>query len=301
MNLKLNINNINGALINVGDASLYIYNSRTSIENGTDVKLYDLHIHAGFEVQYVGLGSAIMHTEYGDFEVPKGSVIIIPPNNYHQISSKTKNFSRHCFSFSVFPNNEENGSAYVDFNRILGKLTKTTVIKSENLLYTMERIMQLQNEEKSENEYSLYALLNLFVMDIFDEIKSILKIDKEFLYNSGKGKKFSDYNERQRYIVENCLADHFAAENPIQIIEETLNTSKRNAARIVYSLFGENISDLVLKYRMKIAKMYIENSDLQLSSIAEKVGYKTYVAFFTAFKKYYGVSPNEYRENLKAE
>lgn len=302
MKLRIDKTNKKSALINIGDASLYIYDSRTSIEVGVDHPFCDLHIHAGFEVQYVGAGSIIMHTEYGEFEATAGSVIIIPPNNYHQVSSKTKNFSRHCFSFSVFPNSEEEeGNEYVNFNRILSRITKIKVIKSEKLSHTMQRIMQSKIEEPAENDYIIYSLLNLFIMDVFDECKKILKKDKELSGSSSKGKRFNNYNERQRYIVENCLADHFAAENPIQIIEETLNTSKRNAARVVQSLFGENISDLVLKYRMKIAKMYIENSDMQLNSIAEKVGYKTYVAFFTAFKKYYKISPTEYRERLKAE
>lgn len=302
MKLRLEKNNKKSTLINIGDASLYVYDSRSSIGSGKEYPFCDLHIHAGFEVQYVASGSIIMHTENGEFEATKGSVVIIPPNNYHQVSSKTKSFNRHCFSFSVFPNNDEDeGNEYINFNRVLSKISQITIIENEHLTYAMQRIVELDNREDEEAEHSLCSLLNLFLMDMFSELNTRFNKDKDSAVASNKGKKFNNFNERQRYIVENCLADHFAAPNPIKIIEQTLNTSKRNAARVVYSLFGENISDLLLKYRMKIAKMYIENSDLQLSVIAEKVGYKTYVAFFTAFKKYYGISPTDYRENQKTE
>ena len=302
MKLKLEKDNKKSILINIGDASLYIYDSRSSIGSGKEYPFCDLHIHAGFEVQYVASGSIIMHTENGEFEASAGSVIVIPPNNYHQVSSKTKSFNRHCFSFSVFSNNDEaEGNEYITFNRVLSKISQITIIENENLSYAMQRILELEKKEDVVSEHSSWSLLNLFLMDMLSELSLRFKREENKDSNSIQSKKFKNYNERQRYIVENCLADHFAAENPIQIIEETLNTSKRNAARVVYSLFGENISVLVLKYRMKIAKMYIENSDLQLNEISEKVGYKTYVTFFTAFKKYYGISPTEYKENLKTE
>lgn len=301
MNITLAKSNKNNALINIGDASFYVYGNSTSNGIGEPHPFCDLHIHAGFEIQYVGSGSLVLHTEYGEFEAPHGSVIVIPPNNYHQISSKAQVFRRHCFSFSVFPNSEaETGNEYITYNRILSKLSRITILENEFLVDTMQRIMDIQQNSAGMG-YKEYSLLTVFLTDMFTELENQLNKDKTAENNMLDGKKFNHFNEKQKYIIENCLADHFAAENPIRIIEDTLNTSKRNAARIVYSLFGENISDLVLKYRMKIAKMYIENSDLQLNEISEKVGYKTYVTFFTAFKKYYGISPTEYRENLKAE
>lgn len=301
MNITLDKNNKNNALINIGDASFYVYGNSTSDGIGETNPFCDLHIHAGFEIQYVGSGSLLLHTEYGEFEAPQESVIIIPPNNYHQLSSKAQVFSRHCFSFSVFPNSEAKmGNEYITYNRILSKLTRITVLQNKFLSDTMQRIMEIQQSSKS-MDYRGYSLLTVFLTDMFSELENCFNKDKEADNSAAGSRKFNYFSERQQYIIENCLADHFAAENPIKIIEDTLNTSKRNAARIVYNLFGENTSDLVLKYRMKIAKMYIENSDFQLNEISEKVGYKTYVTFFTAFKKYYGISPTEYRENKKAE
>ena len=77
---------------------------------------------------------------------------------------------------------------------------------------------------------------------------------------------------------------------------KALNMSSRNCSRVVKNLLGKSICELVTQQRMHIAKSLITKTDRQLSDIAEAVGYKTYVAFFTAFKKYYGISPNLLRQ-----
>ncbi len=298
MVIKLQKNMQNEAMINIGDAAFYIYDNRSGMNSGGDYPFCDYHIHAGFEIQYVKSGTLVVQTEHGDFVAERGSIIIIPPNNYHQTSNASTTFCRHCFSFSVFPNEEKkDNSEYLFFNRLLSKVTRVTVLEGEHFSYCMDRVIEVQNSDNEIKEHTVYALLSAFLMEMFTELK--LCAENGLLKTKSVGaKKFNHFNERQKYIVENCLADHFNKNNTAEIIEQALNTSKRNAARIVYNLFGENTSDLVLKYRMKIAKMYIENTDMNFNQISEKVGYKTYVAFFTAFKKYYGISPKDYKENL---
>ena len=298
MNITLNIKNGKGALINIGDATFYIYANSNSTSSGEFYPYCDFHIHAGFEVQYINSGSFILETETGQYKGTRGNVFVIPPNNYHQTSSASGVFNRQCFSFSVFPNDEkESNNEYLLYNRILSKITQVTVLKSSDFTYIMERVMALENSDDKNSKNTIFSLLTVFLMDVFTELDEYLKTNKSFKKKEDK-QKFNRLNERQKYIIENTLADHFDKDNPSEIIENVLNTSKRNAARIVYNLFGENISEMVLKYRMKIAKMYIENTDMNLNQISEKVGYRTYVAFFTAFKKYYGMPPKEYKEKL---
>lgn len=299
MNISLNVKDGKGALINVGDATFYIYANSNSTSSGEYYPYCDFHIHAGFEIQYINSGSFILETEYGQFKGKRGNVFVIPPNNYHQTSSASGVFNRQCFSFSVFPNDEKEGNnEYLLYNRILSKVSGVTVLENPDFTYAMERVMALADSEDENKEYMIYSLITVFLMDVFTELNEYSKNDDSSKKKDDK-QKFNRFNERQKYIIENTLADHFDKDNPSEIIEKVLNTSKRNAARIVYNLFGENISELVLKYRMKIAKMYIENTNMNLNQISEKVGYRTYVAFFTAFKKYYGIPPKEYREKLQ--
>ena len=57
--------------------------------------------------------------------------------------------------------------------------------------------------------------------------------------------------------------------------------------------------EYLLKYRMEKAEMLLKNSDNKINTVAALVGYSDPLSFSKMFKKCKGVSPTEYRENLK--
>ena len=71
--------------------------------------------------------------------------------------------------------------------------------------------------------------------------------------------------------------------------------SNRNTARIIKELFDSSLSELIVRQRMNCALSFITESDMALSDIAQRVGYNSYSAFYKAFKKYYGATPESYR------
>lgn len=61
---------------------------------------------------------------------------------------------------------------------------------------------------------------------------------------------------------------------------------------------GENISEHIHKLRMEKAVYALANSQEKTYEIAEKLGYQRSHSFIHAFKKHYGLTPQEYRERL---
>ena len=55
-------------------------------------------------------------------------------------------------------------------------------------------------------------------------------------------------------------------------------------------------NDLVRNYRFKAAAEAIKASQESLSDIAERTGFGSYSYFSKAFKKHFGISPKEYRQ-----
>lgn len=53
----------------------------------------------------------------------------------------------------------------------------------------------------------------------------------------------------------------------------------------------------MLKLRMERAKELLENSDIKILDIAERLGYTDNHYFSKAFKNYYDVSPSQYRND----
>lgn len=67
-------------------------------------------------------------------------------------------------------------------------------------------------------------------------------------------------------------------------------------SRIFKAETGTNLIEYLTRLRMQKALYYLENTDLMIYEIAEKVGYKSQHYFCVAFKKVLGISPTEYRQ-----
>ncbi|MNC47164.1 HTH-type transcriptional activator RhaS [compost metagenome] len=59
---------------------------------------------------------------------------------------------------------------------------------------------------------------------------------------------------------------------------------------------GIAFKDYVTKLRMAMAEQLLQENELKASDIARLVGYSGFSSFSTAFKKYSGKSPKDYRE-----
>lgn len=57
------------------------------------------------------------------------------------------------------------------------------------------------------------------------------------------------------------------------------------------------IYEYATRVRMETAKKMLDSSGLRIQEISDRVGFKDSNYFSKAFKKYYGLSPREYREN----
>lgn len=65
---------------------------------------------------------------------------------------------------------------------------------------------------------------------------------------------------------------------------------------IVYRV-EDYFNEHLIKIRLKNAKKFLKETKMDVKSVAEAVGYKSYNGFYLAFKNEYNVTPLEYREN----
>lgn len=92
-----------------------------------------------------------------------------------------------------------------------------------------------------------------------------------------------------RYIQE-----HF---NTISLTElsKFFNYSERQIQRIIKDSTGLSFTENILRLKMKKAEKLLKNPDITISIIAEETGYSDSGTFRQAFKKYYGMTPQQYR------
>lgn len=71
-------------------------------------------------------------------------------------------------------------------------------------------------------------------------------------------------------------------------------------ARIFRREMGISLGAYIIKKRIEVAKNLLANTGFPINVVADKVGYGNYSYFTKLFKKETGFTPNEYRQNIRA-
>ena len=77
---------------------------------------------------------------------------------------------------------------------------------------------------------------------------------------------------------------------------EVLDTTPKYFSNYFKKTFGINYVEYLNKVRLEHAREFLKNTDFNIAEIGEKTGYANASTFTTTFKKYYGISPSEYRK-----
>jgi two-component system response regulator YesN len=81
----------------------------------------------------------------------------------------------------------------------------------------------------------------------------------------------------------------------LQDVAGAINISPSYLSRLLKDEEGHSFVEYLTIVRIKTALRLMNDPTLKISDIAERVGYSTQHYFSTAFKKLFGVSPNQYR------
>jgi two-component system response regulator YesN len=98
--------------------------------------------------------------------------------------------------------------------------------------------------------------------------------------------------------IKEYIDQHYFEDISIAYFTEKYFVSKEHLLRLFKQKYGCGIYEYTLNVRMEMAKELLADPALKIQMIAEKVGYHDTNYFSKAFKKHFGVSPQEYRLHL---
>ncbi len=78
-------------------------------------------------------------------------------------------------------------------------------------------------------------------------------------------------------------------------IAQKLHFNLYYLSRLFKNEKGISLSDYITNQKMERAKKLLKESDIKVQTIGERMGYSSPANFIRGFKKYTGVTPNEYR------
>ncbi len=91
------------------------------------------------------------------------------------------------------------------------------------------------------------------------------------------------------------IRKHYAEEITLQNLALELFASPNYLGRIFREQTGYKLSDWLNKYRIEKAKSLLDNPELKIYEVSDKVGFSSYKYFSVCFLKYAGCSARDYR------
>ena len=94
--------------------------------------------------------------------------------------------------------------------------------------------------------------------------------------------------------ILNFIQEHYLTVT-LDDLSEKFSLSKPYLSKYIKEKSGMTFGDSVKKIRMKKARTLLKNRNMTVESISEAVGYQNVEHFIRLFKKAYGITPIQYR------
>lgn len=137
----------------------------------------------------------------------------------------------------------------------------------------------------------------------FEEMKNLLyKVKSDLDKRDSLKKETKDINYSDKMVmamkkyIENNMKDA-----SLDGLADILDMNTQYVSKYFKDKMGINFSDYLLKVRMEKARSLLDDIRYKIYEVSFMVGYKSSKNFTRAFKKYYGLTPKEYRNKSKIE
>lgn len=109
-------------------------------------------------------------------------------------------------------------------------------------------------------------------------------------------------NDRENAVrkIKHFVEKHLVDDVSLQAISDSMYMHPVHVSRIFKLETGENLSDFVLRLKMEKAAALLADPSLKNYEVALRLGYQNPNYFIKVFKKYYSVTPQEFRQKLES-
>ena len=222
------------------------------------------------------------------------TAIFLKPNQRIDMHFHNSKYPLEILSLRILPSYLE---ALSDETCNLGKsfefipLDKAMVhldIRATTLIKNVARtIMQSEEEEKA------------FGKDLYE--RNMLSIFLILFLRSCIASDHVVVSRRRKHLVMDdiflYIREHLTEDLSLESLENKFFVSRYHICREFKRLTGQTIHAYIVKSRLNLCKKYIE-SGKPIKEVYEMGGFSGYNHFFRAFKKEYGMTPQEYRKGF---
>lgn len=187
-------------------------------------------------------------------------------------------------------------------------LTMIAALKSEHPHMQIAILTGFRDFEYAREAIRLGVTRFLLKPSKMEELEEAVSV---MVQNLSQRKEYAD-DEKTAEEPEETAAGSFIAQNAVKYIEENymeklklsdvadhVYVSQWHLSKILNQHVEKSFSDILNNARIEKAKELLSEPSLRIGDIAEKVGFLDMAHFSRVFKKYTGLSANEFRNQMK--
>lgn len=191
---------------------------------------------------------------------------------------------------------------------ILDKLLKWIMVNCESLIEIRQKLFEIA--VMITRSATIFEHLDGTLLDTskyFEEIKNIqsmneiqpymARIVKDLVEAMSKVRKLNT-NEKISKSVE-FITKNYDKDITLEDVAKAVSLSSFYFSKLFKQETGENFIDYLTRFRMTMAEALLKDKNSIVKNVSFRVGYNDPNYFSKLFKKYYGVSPSEYKESVK--
>lgn len=236
-----------------------------------------------------------MGSDYEEIEMTAGDFLMIPYNQPHAVSINSDSIllnigiRRSTLEDTLLKNLPENSI----FGYFFSDFIEKDCLQSYILFHTQSNIdirRQLQQLMVSYCTPSIYSRtivnlqLNLLLLSLMQRFSHDARISYDGL------RIFPRFAEVMHFI------EHHYTTMTVAKVAETFGYSADYLNSIFKKMTGHTIGDMLLSLKLEKAAMLLKNTSLSVDAIAENLGYHNTTNLIRSFKKYFQLTPAQYRK-----
>lgn len=183
-------------------------------------------------------------------------------------------------------------------NRVLGSLKKQDAFAIQYLQFATNLIARVKFNLLAMNiNVNELESLQTLVYECYthDQYEALFERYFENIQNIIKENK-SDKDQITSYVMD-YIEENYAKDVSLEVVSDHLKISSGYLSAYFKEKTGINFSDYLNELRVNKAKDLLENTNLKIKEVSNRVGYYNVNSFIRMFKQCMGVTPGEFRKS----
>ncbi|HHV10850.1 MAG TPA: AraC family transcriptional regulator [Clostridiales bacterium] len=249
----------------------------------------DLHWHYEYEMILVLKGSLLVREGSESTRLEAGDVILINSHVAHELFRAEEDniclFLQLHHSLLSDPSHE-----HCTYHYYLN--SKGTEFSAEDYAGEVTRLLTQIGISSYDTSHPQTLKIKGYLYLLASVILERVPYD---IYQNAENKREADEMEILSNIID-YIQREFKSETVLEDMYRNIGMSEKSVYRLLKSSIGMTAKDLILSFKINFAQMLLKSTQISINVISEECGFDSENTFYRVFKKYTGVTPNEYRK-----